>query len=93
MSENKITHKTSVGGQALIEGIMMQGPKGVATAIRKPDGDILVDLLGQRALRALHGNNVVTGNGNRDASRDCDRMSSDTRHDFYLRFSVVDYQM
>ena len=30
MSENKdkILHKTSVGGQALIEGIMMQGPKG-----------------------------------------------------------------
>ena len=43
MSENKKTHKTSVGGQALIEGIMMQGPKGVATAIRKPDGDILVE--------------------------------------------------
>lgn len=39
MSDKK-THKTSVGGQALIEGIMMQGPKGVATAVRKLDGDI-----------------------------------------------------
>ena len=36
-------HKTSVGGQALIEGIMMQGPKGMATAVRKPDGDILTE--------------------------------------------------
>lgn len=36
----KKTHKTSVGGQALIEGIMMQGPKGIATAVRKPDGEI-----------------------------------------------------
>ena len=33
-------HKTSVGGQALIEGIMMQGPKGAAVAVRVPDGSI-----------------------------------------------------
>ena len=33
-------HKTSVGGQALIEGIMMQGPKGAAVAVRIPDGSI-----------------------------------------------------
>ncbi|MBQ5968877.1 MAG: DUF1385 domain-containing protein [Clostridia bacterium] len=33
-------HKTSVGGQALIEGIMMQGPKGAALAVRLPDGSI-----------------------------------------------------
>ena len=37
---SKKNHKTSVGGQALIEGIMMQGPKGVATAVRKSDGSI-----------------------------------------------------
>lgn len=41
--ENKKIHKTSVGGQALIEGVMMQGPEGVATAVRKPDGEILVE--------------------------------------------------
>ncbi|MGN0521780.1 MAG: DUF1385 domain-containing protein [Eubacterium sp.] len=41
MQDKKI-HKTSVGGQALIEGVMMQGPKGVATAVRKTDGDIVV---------------------------------------------------
>ena len=39
----KDTHKTTVGGQALIEGIMMRGPKGLATAIRKPDGEILTE--------------------------------------------------
>jgi uncharacterized protein YqhQ len=33
-------HKTSVGGQALIEGIMMQGPKGAAVSVRVPDGSI-----------------------------------------------------
>lgn len=42
MSDKKI-HKTSVGGQALIEGVMMQGPKGIATAVRKTDGNILVE--------------------------------------------------
>lgn len=42
MSEKKY-HKTSVGGQALIEGVMMQGPKGMATAVRKPDGEILTE--------------------------------------------------
>ena len=41
MEEKKI-HKTSVGGQALIEGVMMQGPRGIATAVRKTDGDIVV---------------------------------------------------
>lgn len=40
--ENK-KHKTSVGGQALIEGVMMQGPKGMATAVRKPDKEICVE--------------------------------------------------
>lgn len=40
MSDNKVLHKTSVGGQALIEGIMMQGPKGAAMSVRLPDGTI-----------------------------------------------------
>lgn len=34
--------KTSIGGQALIEGIMMRGPHKIATAVRKPDGEITV---------------------------------------------------
>lgn len=40
---SKKQHITSVGGQALIEGVMMQGPKGVATAVRKPDDTICVE--------------------------------------------------
>lgn len=40
--KDKKMHKTSVGGQALIEGVMMQGPLGIATAVRKTDGDIVV---------------------------------------------------
>lgn len=34
----------SVGGQALMEGIMMNGPKGVAMALRLPDGKIETQL-------------------------------------------------
>lgn len=39
-SNSDIIHKTSVGGQALIEGIMMMGPKGAAVSVRLPDGTI-----------------------------------------------------
>jgi uncharacterized protein YqhQ len=35
--------KTTVGGQAVIEGVMMRGSHGVATAVRKPDGEIVID--------------------------------------------------
>lgn len=41
MSEQK---KYSVGGQALMEGIMMNGPEGVAMALRMPDGTIETQL-------------------------------------------------
>ena len=33
----------AVGGQAVIEGVMMRGSKGIATAVRLPDGSISVD--------------------------------------------------
>ncbi len=32
--------KPSIGGQALIEGIMMMGPDGAAVSVRTPDGSI-----------------------------------------------------
>jgi uncharacterized protein YqhQ len=31
---------TNVGGQAVLEGVMMRGPSNWAVAVRKPDGDI-----------------------------------------------------
>ncbi len=39
-NKNNAQCKISVGGQALIEGIMMQGPKGAAMSVRLPDGTI-----------------------------------------------------
>ena len=35
--------KTSIGGQALIEGILMQGPQVSAMAVRKPDEEIVIE--------------------------------------------------
>lgn len=35
-------HKTTIGGQALIEGVMMRGPNSVAIAVRKPNKEIEV---------------------------------------------------
>ncbi len=39
----KPKHITSIGGQALIEGLMMMGPNNIAIAVRKPDGEIIVE--------------------------------------------------
>ena len=36
-------HMTSIGGQAVIEGVMMRGPAQIATAVRKSDGSIVMD--------------------------------------------------
>lgn len=47
----KVCHKTSIGGQALIEGIMMQGPKGAAMSVRLPDGTIDTEMLEVKHLR------------------------------------------
>lgn len=35
--------KTTIGGQALIEGLLMIGPEKKAMAVRKPDGEIVVE--------------------------------------------------
>lgn len=41
---NNVKHKTSIGGQALIEGIMMKGPKCTAMSVRLPDGSITTEV-------------------------------------------------
>ena len=59
---NKERFKTSVGGQALMEGIMMRGPKKICCAVRKPDGTIETKLEDT----PTHGINLI-------ASMDIDR--------------------
>ena len=40
---NACASKTSIGGQALMEGIMMKGPKKAAMAVRNPEGEIVLE--------------------------------------------------
>ena len=43
MSKKTKTKYTPIGGQALIEGVMMRGPKKTSIAVRTPDGRITVE--------------------------------------------------
>ena len=42
-SNNCCAKKTSIGGQALMEGIMMRGPETTAMAVRNPAGEIVLE--------------------------------------------------
>ena len=35
------TKKTTIGGQAIIEGIVMKGPKKTCTVVRKAGGELV----------------------------------------------------
>lgn len=41
--KNNSYHMTSIGGQAVLEGVMMRGSKEIATAVRKSTGEIVID--------------------------------------------------
>ncbi len=41
--DEKAVHYTRIGGQAVIEGVMMKGPTAIATAVRKSNGEIVVE--------------------------------------------------
>ncbi len=43
MSKEKQCRVASIGGQALMEGVMMKSPTVMAMAVRKPDGTIITD--------------------------------------------------
>lgn len=45
---------TAIGGQALIEGIMMKSPEKTALAVREPDGNIDITYMEQNSLRSKY---------------------------------------
>ena len=45
---------TSIGGQALIEGIMMKSPEKTAMGVRVPDGSIDITYFDQKSLRSKY---------------------------------------
>ena len=43
MADKEQIHRTTIGGQALIEGIMMKGPEKTAMAVRTKEGEIVIE--------------------------------------------------
>ena len=41
--KSKAVRRTSIGGQAVLEGVMMKGARSMATAVRAPSGDITIE--------------------------------------------------
>ena len=54
MQREKVCRRTSIGGQAVIEGIMMRGVDRSALAVRKPDGEIDVEVTELKNARAWY---------------------------------------
>lgn len=50
-SKQKKKRITSIGGQALIEGILMRGPHKTAVAVRQPDGEVSLQELAIHPIR------------------------------------------
>ncbi len=48
MKQDKRRSVINLGGQALIEGVMMRGPEKTAMAVREPDGEISVEYVEDR---------------------------------------------
>ena len=46
-------HRTSIGGQAVIEGIMMRGPEKTSLAVRIPDGIVLTRIVIENCVQPL----------------------------------------
>ena len=59
------TKKTTIGGQAIIEGIVMKGPKKTCTVVRKPGGELVTKtepgFAGNTATNTLKPATVETG--------------------------------
>ena len=56
MARNKYSRYSGIGGQAVLEGIMMKNEEKYAVAVRKPNGEIAVELENHQGV--LHGNTL-----------------------------------
>lgn len=54
MPRENIKCITSIGGQALVEGILMRGPKKTVIAVRGPDGSVSVEEMEGKDLRGKY---------------------------------------
>lgn len=56
MKKNKCSRYSGIGGQAVLEGVMMKNKDQYAVAVRKPDGEIDVDMEVYRGI--MHGSRL-----------------------------------
>lgn len=56
MKKNKCSRYSGIGGQAVLEGVMMKNKDQYAVAVRKPDGEIDVDVEVYRGI--MHGSRL-----------------------------------
>ena len=58
-ANEKECHMTSIGGQAVMEGVMMRGPEEIATAVRKSSGEIVIDKMSVNSTVKKHNLNKI----------------------------------
>lgn len=56
MAKKRRAHYSGIGGQAVLEGVMMKNKEKYAVAVRKPDGEIEVEVENYQGV--LHGNRL-----------------------------------
>ena len=56
MARKKCSRYSGIGGQAVLEGVMMKNKEKYAVAVRKPDGGIVVELENYQGL--IHGSRL-----------------------------------
>ena len=56
MAKKRKVCYSGIGGQAVLEGIMMKNKENYAVAVRKPDGEIAVEL--ENFQGVLHGSKI-----------------------------------
>lgn len=56
MAKKRSGHYSGIGGQAVLEGVMMKNDEKYAVAVRKPDGEIEVELENYQGV--LHGSKI-----------------------------------
>ncbi|MBD5537517.1 MAG: DUF1385 domain-containing protein [Lachnospiraceae bacterium] len=56
MAKKRKAHYSGIGGQAVLEGVMMKNKEKYAVAVRKPDGEIEVEVENYQGV--LHGNRL-----------------------------------
>ena len=81
MSDKQKKSRPSIGGQALIEGVMMNGPEGVVLSVRNEDGEIVT----------YKGDVLVNGDGNIETSLE-PLIDTDFMKDLFEASGLIDYK-